>query len=170
MELYNVWSLLFWAFCFIFLKNKLGMVVHTFNPSTQEAEAVRSLSWRPAWSIEQVSVPSRLLHREALSWKTLFLFLCVWMFFPYVCVPPCHSEVSLAKLVALTWQVTQSFLSRSETYLPLLGKMPLAFSSLMRSMRCEGREVEATSEGRVSRRTRSTNCLWRWTVSVTDIL
>ena len=26
------------------------MVPHTFNPSTWEAEAGRSLSWRPAWS------------------------------------------------------------------------------------------------------------------------
>jgi hypothetical protein len=26
------------------------VVVHTFNPSTWEAEAGRFLSWRPAWS------------------------------------------------------------------------------------------------------------------------
>jgi major histocompatibility complex class I len=30
----------------------LGMVVHTFNPSTREAEAGRFLSLRPAWSTE----------------------------------------------------------------------------------------------------------------------
>ena len=30
------------------------MVALTFNPSTQEAEAGRSLSSRPAWSAEQV--------------------------------------------------------------------------------------------------------------------
>jgi hypothetical protein len=29
-------------------------MVHTFNPSTQEAEACRSLSSRPTWSTEQV--------------------------------------------------------------------------------------------------------------------
>ena len=47
-----------------------GVVMHTsnaFNPSTQEAEAGRSLSSRPARSIEQV--PGQLgLHRETLSW------------------------------------------------------------------------------------------------------
>jgi hypothetical protein len=30
----------------------LGMVVHTFNPSTWEAEAGEFLSSRPAWSTE----------------------------------------------------------------------------------------------------------------------
>jgi hypothetical protein len=30
----------------------LGVVAHTFNPSTWEAEAVRFLSSRPAWSTE----------------------------------------------------------------------------------------------------------------------
>jgi major histocompatibility complex class I len=29
-----------------------GVVVHTFNPSTREAEAGRFLSSRPAWSTE----------------------------------------------------------------------------------------------------------------------
>jgi hypothetical protein len=29
---------------------KLGMVAHTFNPRTREAEAGGSLSSRPAWS------------------------------------------------------------------------------------------------------------------------
>jgi hypothetical protein len=44
----------------------LGLVVHTFNPSTQEAEAGRYLSSRPVWSTEQV--PEQLgLHRETLS-------------------------------------------------------------------------------------------------------
>ena len=31
-----------------------GVVAHTFNPSTGEAEAGGSLSSRPAWSTEQV--------------------------------------------------------------------------------------------------------------------
>ena len=31
---------------------ELGMVAHTFNPSTQEAEAGGFLSLRPAWSTE----------------------------------------------------------------------------------------------------------------------
>jgi hypothetical protein len=38
--------------------------VHTFNPSTLEAEAGRSLSSRPAWSTE---LPG--LHKETQSWK-----------------------------------------------------------------------------------------------------
>jgi hypothetical protein len=39
--------------CLIKLKKQLGAVVaHTFNPSTWEAEAGRSLSSRPAWSTE----------------------------------------------------------------------------------------------------------------------
>jgi hypothetical protein len=29
-----------------------GVVAHAFNPSTWEAEAGGSLSWRPAWSTE----------------------------------------------------------------------------------------------------------------------
>ena len=33
---------------------KSSVVAHTFNPSTPEAEAGRSLSLRPAWSTEQV--------------------------------------------------------------------------------------------------------------------
>ena len=37
-----------------------------FNPSTQEAEAGRSLSLRPAWSSEQVPGQPRL-HRESRS-------------------------------------------------------------------------------------------------------
>jgi hypothetical protein len=33
-------------------KKKSGVVVHAFNPSTQEAEAGGFLSSRPAWSTE----------------------------------------------------------------------------------------------------------------------
>ena len=40
-------------------------MVHTFNPSTREAEAVGSLCWRPAWSSEWVPGQPGL-HRETL--------------------------------------------------------------------------------------------------------
>ena len=33
-------------------KSELGVVAHTFDPSTQKAEAGGSLSSRPAWSTE----------------------------------------------------------------------------------------------------------------------
>jgi hypothetical protein len=45
------------------------MVAHTFNPSTWEAEAGRSLSSRPAWSTKWVPGQPGL-HRETLSRKT----------------------------------------------------------------------------------------------------
>jgi hypothetical protein len=44
------------------------VVAHTFNPSTQEAEAGESLSSRPAWSSEQV--PGQLGLQRNLSQKT----------------------------------------------------------------------------------------------------
>ena len=64
------------------------MVVHTFNPSIQEAEAVESQSSRPAWSIEQVLSGQLRLHRETLSPQKkpkqiilscvrTYIFLCV---------------------------------------------------------------------------------------------
>jgi hypothetical protein len=46
-----------------------GVVVHTFNPSTREAEASGFLSSRPAWSTKWVPGGPGL-HRETLSWKT----------------------------------------------------------------------------------------------------
>jgi hypothetical protein len=49
--------------------HQLGMVAHTFNPSTWEAEAGGFLSSRPAWSTEWgPGQPG--LHRETLSQKT----------------------------------------------------------------------------------------------------
>jgi hypothetical protein len=51
------------------LKNKykqLGVVVHTFNPRTLEAEVGEFLSSRPAWSTELVPGQPGL-HRETLS-------------------------------------------------------------------------------------------------------
>ena len=44
------------------------MEAHAFNPSTWEAEAGRSLSLKPTWSIEQVPGQPGL-HREILSQK-----------------------------------------------------------------------------------------------------
>jgi hypothetical protein len=46
----------------------LGVVEHTFNPSTWEAEAGRFLSSRPAWSTEWV-LGQPGLHRETLTPK-----------------------------------------------------------------------------------------------------
>jgi hypothetical protein len=43
-----------------------GVVAHTFNPSTWEAEAGGFLSSRPAWSTEWVPGQPGL-HRETLS-------------------------------------------------------------------------------------------------------
>jgi hypothetical protein len=45
---------------------KLGMVVHAFDPSTQEAEAGGFLSLRPAWSTKWVPGQPGL-YRETLS-------------------------------------------------------------------------------------------------------
>jgi hypothetical protein len=45
-----------------------GVVAHTFNPSTWEAEASRSLSLRSTWSTE-CGLGQPGLHRETLSWK-----------------------------------------------------------------------------------------------------
>jgi hypothetical protein len=46
----------------------MGVMVHSFNPSTWEAEALGSLSLRPTWSTE--SVPGQpWLHPETLSQK-----------------------------------------------------------------------------------------------------
>jgi hypothetical protein len=46
-----------------------AVVAHAFNPSTQEAEAGRFLSSRPAWSAEWVPGQPGL-HRKTLSRKT----------------------------------------------------------------------------------------------------
>jgi hypothetical protein len=49
-------------------QRKLGMVAHTFNSSTREAEVGGLLSSRPAWSTKGVPGQPRL-HRETLSRK-----------------------------------------------------------------------------------------------------
>jgi hypothetical protein len=43
-----------------------AVVAHAFNPSTWEAEAGRSLSLRPAWSIEWI-LGQPGLHRKTVS-------------------------------------------------------------------------------------------------------
>ena len=74
---YSVWFFIFLyvnrIFCLLFswkIKKKIGwaMVVHTFNPSTLEAEAGRFLSYRPAWSTEWFP-GQQGLHRETISWN-----------------------------------------------------------------------------------------------------
>ena len=63
------------------------MVVHTFNPSTQEAEAGRwiSVSSRPAWSAEQISgqvlKAAEKPHLEKQS-KTKQKHYYEWNYFP----------------------------------------------------------------------------------------
>ena len=54
---------------FSYLKTRTlpGLVAHTFNPSTWEAEAGEFLSLRPAWSTEWVPGQPGL-YRETLSW------------------------------------------------------------------------------------------------------
>jgi hypothetical protein len=49
-------------------EQRWALVAHTFNPSTQEAEAGGFLSSRPAWSTEWVPGQPGL-HRETLSGK-----------------------------------------------------------------------------------------------------
>ena len=59
--------------CFCFkIYTLLGMVVHTFNPSTQEAEAGRFLSSWPAWSTEWVPRQPGL-YRETLLEKPIII-------------------------------------------------------------------------------------------------
>jgi hypothetical protein len=48
------------------IASQVVVVAHTFSSSTQEAEAGKSLSLRPAWSTEQVPGQAGL-HREVLS-------------------------------------------------------------------------------------------------------
>ena len=45
-------------------KSWSGMVMHTFNPSTQEAESGKSLSSRPAWSTEPVPGTARAIQQK----------------------------------------------------------------------------------------------------------
>jgi hypothetical protein len=51
------------------MQNTLGMVVHTFNPSTWEAERGRFLSSRPAWSTKCVPWSARVIQRNPVSKK-----------------------------------------------------------------------------------------------------
>jgi hypothetical protein len=69
-------------------------VAHTFDPSTQEAEAGGFLSSRPAWSTEWVPGQSGL-HREILSRKTKGkkkrLSVCMGVDGVHVCMCVWHS-------------------------------------------------------------------------------
>jgi hypothetical protein len=73
-----------------------AVVAYAFNPSTQEAEAGRFLSSRPAWSTKVSSRTARATQRNAVSknkqtnkqtnkpnqkelWKIIILIPCVWM-------------------------------------------------------------------------------------------
>jgi hypothetical protein len=58
-------------FFFLYKKNLFGLavVVHAFNPSSWEAEADGSPSWRSAWATEQVPGQPGL-HRETVFEKT----------------------------------------------------------------------------------------------------
>ena len=60
-------------------------VLNTFNSSTVEAEAGRSLGWRPAWSAEQV-LEQPGLHRETLSQKNERILRWSYMGFIAVCI------------------------------------------------------------------------------------
>jgi hypothetical protein len=53
--------------------SKLAMVAHVFNSSSWEAEAGRSLSLMPAWSIEQVPGHPGL-HRKKIFLKKYNVF------------------------------------------------------------------------------------------------
>jgi len=75
----------------------LGVVAHTFNPSSWEAKAGRSLRLRAAWSTSHVSEQLRL-HRKTLSQENetkcnschggdlppFFLLLLTWVFLIYI--------------------------------------------------------------------------------------
>jgi hypothetical protein len=53
-------------------------MVHFFNPSTQEAEAVGSLSLRPTWYTERVPGQPGL-HRETLFQKDQMMMMMMMM-------------------------------------------------------------------------------------------
>ena len=55
-----------------------AVVVHPFNPSTQEAEAGRSLSLRPAWSTEGLPVQPGL-HRYTPFWREVWTWVFNWV-------------------------------------------------------------------------------------------
>jgi hypothetical protein len=79
------------------------VVVHTFNPSTREAEAGGFPSSRPAWSTEWVPGQPGL-HRETLSWKNP-KWMNEWIHFEKVkVITGCVDNVHVCGWCAYMWK------------------------------------------------------------------
>jgi hypothetical protein len=91
--------------CKLFIKLRFcqGVVVHTFNPSTQEAEAGGSLSLRPAWSTEWVT--------GSLSYTEK----------PYLNTPPPPPPKKAEALIRTNFLDVQEELAEWPTLLPSYG-------------------------------------------------
>ena len=58
----------------------MHMVMHSFNPGTQKAEADEALSSRPAWSAKLIQGQPEL-HKETMSHKTEKRNICLIIYF-----------------------------------------------------------------------------------------